>query len=311
MNKIFLFFLLLFCSTALGAQVNRYDSSAQVLPFWRVGEGQRYLVTTDKYRIVGKDTLQRRRFRLDAEVEVTDSSESGYTMEWRYQNPYLNTITDPNVILFLGLYQNRIVKVNTDPYGNFESVENWEELRDQAQKVLEDMKAVNQPDNPALATMIREIMEYTDSRKDLEAALIKDIRLFYTFFGEIYKFNDKVVVNVKMPNVYGDKPFDAKEETLLSDINDKEQTAVLRRWLVADQEQFHDGVYDYMKKNMPIDDDPDNDLPYRDEIPPMSREDRIFMKIHCGTGWVMFGMIVREVDMGTLLSMEEITLEME
>ncbi len=139
----------------------------------------------------------------------------------------------------------------------------------------------------------------------------RHIRLFYTFFGEIYKFNDPVVLRSKMPNVYGDKPFDASTETLLSDINDKEQTAVLRRWLTADHEQFQDAVYDYMKKNQPVDDDPDNDLPYRDEMPPMNREDRISMKIHCGTGWVMFGMIVREVNLGTLLSMEEITLEME
>lgn len=311
MQRLIPFFLLLILPTALSAQVNRYDSSAQVLPFWRVGESQRYLIHTDKYRIVGDDTLQRRTFKLHAEVEVTDSSETGYTMEWRYQNPDLKSVTDSNVVLYLGLYQNRKVKVNTDEYGNFVSVENWEELRDQAQMVLGNMKSVEQKDNAALNTMIREISEYTDSREDLEAALIREIRLFYTFFGHIYKYNDPVVRSAKMPNVYGDKPFDASTETLLSDINDKEQTAVLRRWLTADHEQFQNAVYDYMKKNQPVDDDPDNDLPYRDEMPPMNREDRISMKIHCGTGWVMFGMIVREVNLGTLLSMEEITLEME
>lgn len=311
MYRLIPFFLLLLFATALSAQVNRYDSSAQVLPFWRVGEGQRYLITTDKYRIAGDDTLQRRSFKLHAEVEVTDSSEAGYTMEWRYQNPDLKSVTDPNIVQYLGLYQNRIVKVAIDPYGNFESLENWEELRDQAQKVLEAMKSEKQTDNAALNTMIRELTEYTDSREDLEAALIREIRLFYTFFGETYKYNDPVVRSAQMPNVYGDKPFDARMETLLSDINDKEQTAVLRRWLTADHEQFQDVVYDYMRKKMPADDDPDNDLPYRDEMPPMNREDRISMKIHCGTGWVMFGMIVREVNLGTVLSMEEITLEME
>ncbi|MCC6413770.1 MAG: hypothetical protein IT270_19130 [Saprospiraceae bacterium] len=311
MQRLIPFFLLHILTTALSAQVNRYDSSAQVLPFWRVGESQRYLIHTDKYRIVGDDTLQRRNFKLHAEVEVTDSSDAGYIMEWRYQNPDLKNVADSNVVKYLGLYQNRIVKVAIDPYGNFESVENWEELRDQAKKVLDDMKSLNQTDNATLNTMIRELTEYTDSREDLEVAMIREIRLFYTFFGEIYKFNDPVLLRSKMPNVYGDKPFDASTETLLSDINDKEQTAVLRRWLTADHEQFQDAVYDYMKKNQPEDDDPDNDLPYRDEMPPMNREDRISMKIHCGTGWVMFGMIVREVNLGTVVSMEEITLEME
>jgi hypothetical protein len=298
MKRLLLFLPVFFAVFLLNAQVNPYDSSAQVLPYWNQGEFQRYRVTLENYRINGDDTSFHRKIQFLTTVTVKSTSDDGYSMEWRYEVPNNASGMDA------AMYRNRVVLVQTDPYGNFEEAVNWEDVRDNVQIALQNMPDAGKENEHGM----QEITEHLLSRETVENDLIRDIRLFYAFFGQVYKFNDRVVRPTSVHNPFGGKPFDAQSETVLTDLNAKEQTAVIKRWKTADHEQVLDAVYAFLQETAT---DPDNDLPEREKMPPTNLEDRYGVKIHCKTGWMEYGSLVRERNWGHELVVEEITLEKE
>ncbi|MCC6413768.1 MAG: hypothetical protein IT270_19120 [Saprospiraceae bacterium] len=306
MARLLLFLLHVLGAAHLFAQISPEDSIVQVVAYWRLGESQHYMLTTDKYRVEGTDTILRRKVYFDIDVVVTDSSEHSYTMEWRYRRPDLAGIDDRVMVDYMELYKNHKVVVKTDEYGNFLSVENWEEIRDNLQQGIKNLLLTSQtPDH----IMFTEIGPNIGTRAAIENAFIKDIRTFYAFFGEVLKLDEYVVRESKIPNLFGGTAFDGELEVELGEIDFAEQTAIFRSWQTADPDQVALAVAEFLEKKAP--DLNDKAVTDPGNVPLASIEERSAAKIHCPSGWILYSSFVREANLGHLIDVVEITLELK
>lgn len=307
MIRPFFFCLLFPCLfSPLKAQISAEDSIVQVVAYWRLGESQHYMLTTDKYRVEGTDTILRRKVFFDIDVVVTDSTEHSYTMEWRYRTPDVAGMYDRVMVEYMSLYKGHKVVVKTDEYGNFLSVENWEEIRNNLQQGIKNLLLTSQtPDH----IMYTELGPNISTRAAIENAFIKDIRTFYAFFGEVLKLEEYVVKETKIPNPFGGSPFDGELEVELSDIDFTEQTAIFRSWQTADPDQVALAVAEFLEAKAPdLSDKPVTDP---GNVPLANIEERSAAKIHCPSGWILYSSFVREANLGHLIDVVDITLELK
>jgi hypothetical protein len=304
MTRILLLLLLFAFGKPAYAQINPDDSTAQILANWRLGDKLEYHMVNDKYRVENGDTSLRRTLHFDIEVVITDSTADSYIMEWRYIRPDLAGIDDRVIIDYLELYKNHKVVIRTDEYGNFLAVENWEDIRDSIQQGVKNLLLSSQTPN---TLMTSEIGPMVGSRAAIENGLLRDIRTFFTFFGQNQKLGESVLYETKVPNLFGGTAFDAELEIRLDDINFDEQTALYRQWQTADPDQVAVSVAQFLRDNATRIEKKEVTDP--DFVPLAAIEERTAARIHVPTGWVMESAFIREADLGVYVDVFEVTLE--
>ncbi|MBX2992313.1 MAG: hypothetical protein KF749_14275 [Bacteroidetes bacterium] len=272
------------------AQINRADSTVQVIGYWNRGDKETYSITEQTFRIQSGDTTSRDQSSYDVEITVADSTASSYTIEWLYKN---FSVEGNNQLLkkLASASENMKVVIRTDEFGGFLEVANWQEVRDfmhrSVQLITSDLPPV-----PNGGELIANMVAMFSSKEAIESAAIKEIQQFYTFHGGRYKLDLEYSGKTQLPNIFGGEPFDAEMTVLLEEIDEEYEEAILRVWMTVDSDQATNASYEFLKKAAET-----SGLtpPTRESIPPVSIEDRTATQIHGPSGWVLYSISTREI----------------
>jgi hypothetical protein len=305
MYKLFSLFILLLLNLTLYGQINPSDSTLQVVGYWQKNDKQTLDITHTKYQIRGKDTSAREEIRYQVEVTIKDSTASGYLIELYYKNYDIKT---ENVLVkkMSPLFEDVSVLIQTDPYGAFQEVTNWKQIRDYSQKIAKslegELKAV-----PNAKQIMAGVEAMFNSKEAIEANSIKDALQYYTFHGAKYTLGEELSGKMQLRNNFEGKPFDTKVIVQLDELSQEEDYGIIRSYQEVDSKQLTEVTYQYLKKLSP----PGKDFPTKEKFPPLSNETWTASQIHGGSGWVVYSVETKQVKADNVTNIEKRVIEIK
>jgi hypothetical protein len=273
--------LLLFLSLSVEAQINMLDSTVQVITYWNKGESQIYKVTEEKFKLQDSDTSSKEQLTYTVKVTVLDSNATTYTIQWHYLEFYTSH-DDEFSKKFANMQKDLKVIFKINDVGTFMEVVNWKEIKNFNHKVIAKLKS-ELIDVPNIHKALNQVESTFATKEAIENVVIKDIQQFHLFHGGVYKLNDRITGQIKLPNILGGEPFDADISAELDEINEEDNDYVLTSSTSVDSKQLTKATLDYMKK---ISEQMKVDPPKEGTIKDLKNEVTTDSRIH-GTGWLI------------------------
>lgn len=305
MRKLTLFGCLILWIFNASGQINRNDSTVQVVGYWDHHEKQTYHVSQEKLKIKDADTTSREMFKYVVDIKIADSTATSYTIDWFYHDYDIQTKNEIEKKL-LSLVEDMTVTIKTDELGTFNEVVNWKDIRDYIFKAADLLKKETK-EIPNMDKIITQIKEMYSTKESIEAAAINEIQQFYSFHGGKYKLGQENTVDIQLPNLMGGKPFDGKVTSWLDEINPDDNNSVLRTTQVVDSEQLTKTTFDYLSK---MAETMQTTVPKWEEFPSLKNEVRVASRVH-GSGWIIYSVQTKEVTAEGYTHIDETIIEIQ
>ena len=291
-------------STTLPAQINMNDTTVQVIGYWDKNEKQSYSVTHESYRVKGTDTSSRDLSKYKVNITITDSTADSYTIDWFYHD--YEIYSDNEVLQKIStIVQDMTITFITNELGVFQEVKNWKEVRDFIYKGLRMFKTETK-EIPNMDKYIRQMEKMYDSKESIEAAAIKEIRLFHSFHGGKYSFNNNISATIKTANMYNSKePFDTELILWVEEIDPEDNSSIICMEQTVNSEQLTKTSFDYLTEIAATLKTP---APVWSEFPALKNVTWTTSRIH-GSGWVIYSIETKEVSTEEDLYIQECTIE--
>lgn len=303
--KYLLLTFILFPLINTTAQINLNDSTVQAIGYWDKNEKQSYNITYEKYKVKDADTTSREFYKYTVDITIVDSTANSYTIDWFYKDYEANT---SNKILnkVLATCSDMSVRIKTNELGAFQEVVNWQEVRDYIYKNTKALKKEFK-DIPNMQQFISQMEDMYSTKASIESGAIKDILQFYTYHGAQYAYGQQYEADMKVGNLYGGDPFDAKVTVWLYDINSDDNNFTLCMKQIVDSVQLTNVTFDYltkMSKTLKV------TVPKKEEMPMVTNNTYNTSQIH-GSGWVVYSIETKETEADGHLGVEERVIEIK
>lgn len=289
MKKILL--LLAFTSfQLLSSQINVKDSSFQAIGYWDLNETQKYKITHSKYKVVGIDSTLTTKIEYDLNIKITDSTAKSYTIEWEYLN-FKTNLKNPFISKMLGINEFKKIVFKTDEMGSFQEIVNSEELEKGYKKSMALLKKEFSGFDKEASPMLKQLEALYANKASIENGATKDIKQFYNFHGGAYTLNEVLEGDLKVDNLFGGEPFDAKVYVELTDIYNEDEYVILMMEQYVDKQQLSDVIVDVGQSltNKKISED------LKKDIENIEHSIILTSSIH-SSGWPLYSMQVTEVN---------------
>jgi hypothetical protein len=288
------------------AQINMSDSTVQTIGYWDRNETYSYLVSSTKYKVSKNDTTGREELKYEIDITIKDSTATSYTVEWAYKNFQSDS---KNALLkkLTSLSENLRVLIKTDEMGAFQEVLNWQEISSTMKKAMDivkkEFKSV-----PKLDDILKPLEATYTTKAGIENTVMMEAQQYYTFHGGKYKLGEEVNAKIQVPNNYGGAPIDADLTIRLDEINADDNNYIVRYWQITDSKQLTDASFEFIKKLAAA--SGAKNVPTRDKMPATTHEEDVASRIH-NTGWVIYTVRTKVVDVEGASSVEEVVIEMK
>lgn len=308
MKKVLLLLLLVALISPVFAQINSKDSTAQIIGYWNKNEKQNYILTDNSFQIINAtDTTKRQFFSYNVEVEVIDSTANSYTIKWLFKNFVMRETWNPAMEKLVAISNNLPIIIKTDEFGTFQEVVNWEEGRDFIKNGVELLKK-DYTDIPNFDKFMDQVVTLYSTKEAIESSAIEEIQQFYAFHGVKYKLGEEINASIKLPNIYGGEPFDADLTAELDQMDEEDDSVIIRLWQTANPKQVTDAAYEFVKSMQKTIGGP---LIAREDFPLSNNEVRTASSIDSSTGWVIYSIQTKEVSANNVLQINERTIELQ
>lgn len=238
MYRLFLFMALAAFFSFAHAQNKVTDSTATVVGFWKNGEKKFYRFSQEEWSEKEGDTAAAKKIitQYFAQLNILDSSESGYTVEWIMKGVKTLNSPDPNSQRIFAISEGLRFLYTTDPSGAFGDLLNLDEIKSHIHRGFDGIMADKSfiPEAKANLAKIRDRM-LEDA--NIEQLYIEDIRYMHYLYGYEFHKDHPMLYESEMENAYGGEPLQAKNEIHLQRIEPSLDNVVLRMSSSIDKEQ--------------------------------------------------------------------------
>lgn len=222
------------------------ENSVQVVAYWNLGEQQTYSVTTQKLKISGSDTTSNETVSYDVDIKVIDSTETSYLLEWRYYN-YSTNSKQEFLKKLMEMSENMKIVIETDEFGVFVGVKDWEKVRDYIGKTIKKLKAEFKSVE-GIDKVFEQIKDSYSSKGAIETFALKEVQQFLHFHGIVYELNVEVETPVTVPNAYKqNEVLNGIWSAALEEINEEDGSFILKSVQEIDPEELTDATFEYLK----------------------------------------------------------------
>lgn len=219
MKKLLFPVLLLSCimgTLFTQAQNRTTDTSATCIAYWNNKAVKLYQIRHSKERITATG-IKSGAATYEAQIRITDSAATGYTMEWVFKNFKAEGSADEMTRSLGAAIEGMTIQYTIDDGGSFNELLNWEAVRDFAIGNVE--KAINMiTENTEYKIALNQVKKIFQSKENIETLLIKEVKLFHTPFGVEYGKKGSTSAAL-LPNVTGGEPFPAAIHVKLKELN--------------------------------------------------------------------------------------------
>jgi hypothetical protein len=304
MKSIFLATLVLAGLSGFG-QINMADSTVQAITYWEKGEKHNYVINTRQFKLNGADTTARETITYDVDVKVLEANNKSYTIQWFYKNIKSNNQSEI-MQKIAGVTKDMKIAFKTNELGIFIEVVNWKEMKAHIEKAIAVLKT-DLKNNSDMEKVLDKIAATFSTKEAIEATAIKDILQFHSFYGVKYKLGEVLAGGLKVPNIYGKEPFDAEFTAYLDEINEGENSFILRSTQEVSKEQLTNAVFEYattLAKNIKT------ETPKKENFKYLKNEALTTSRIS-GNGWLVYSMQTSTTSTDGSTNIEERVIEIK
>jgi hypothetical protein len=307
MKKLFLFTFLLVVVSSVFGQINKADSTVQVLGYWSKNEKQGYHITNEEYQTQGTDTISKIVFNYDVDIAILDSTYDSYTIEWNYKN-YKVESSNPHLNKLLAACSKDMkIVIKTNELGVFQEVENWKDIKELMKKTMKTVKKEFK-DIQGIKNVVKQLEETYSSKEAIEQTAINEIYQFYVFNGVKYKLKNTVEWKEKVANIYGSEPFETDCVAYLDEIDVKKNIYSMKLIQEVNQQQLIDATYNYSMNLAKA-----RKIPFnlkREDFNGLTNEITTVSVIH-ESGWPIYSLQTKSVVSERVTSVEKNTIQIK
>ncbi len=304
-RSFLLMFLFIFAANAVSAQINKADSTVQVVAYWSKGEKQIYDLEKIKYKIKGTDTTKTNVINCRVAVTVLDSTANSYTIEWKY----LYCKSSENNELYQKLNDlSKDVKFiyKISELGDFAELLNWEEISAFYREVFKKISKDISTEKPEVKQLIKNLENSFCSREYIESAAIKDIQQFHFFHGIKVKLGEEITNKIPIPFPLTGSEIETDLTLFLDEIIEEDDNYIIRCRQIFDSEALKKVMGDYidsLTKSMGA----KKDFEFSKDMK-VSGDIYTSALIH-DSGWLVYGIHTTTMDFESSVTIEENTIE--
>lgn len=299
--KTTLFICLLLSMPVLSYSQNRFtDSTATCIAFWNKNDSRIYKITHSKTKYSRQGQKLTTTGNYEAHIRVIDSTETGFTIEWKYSNFSVAGAPENALNSLQTIMEGLKIIYKTDDVGMFAELINWEEVRDFAFSNYEKAIA-NKSQSTEFVAALNQIKSIFKSKENIEALLIKEVQLFHAPFGKEYS-KTKELLETELPNVTGGAPFPATLTITLDELNVKNDSIRISINQTIDKGKAGPIIADILKKLSaePITDEAE----MKKQIKNMEISDINQYSVAISSGWMHNIYFKRTADLGPMKQVE-------
>ncbi len=304
-RSFLLMFLFFFAANAVSAQINKADSTVQVIAYWSKGEKQIFDLEKTKYKVKGTDTTKTSVINCRVAVTVLDSTANSYTIEWKYL--YCKSSENNELYQKLNDLSKDIKFIyKISELGEFVELINWEEISAFYRKVFKKIFNDIPSDKPEIEQLLKNLEAKFCSREYIESAAIKDIQQFHFFHGIKVKLGEEITNKIPIPFPLTGSEIPTDLTLFLDEIIEEEDNYIIRCRQIFDSEALKKVMGDYidsLTKSMGAKKDFE-----------FSKDTKVSGDIYTSalihdSGWLVYGIHTTTMDMESSKTIEENTIE--
>jgi len=288
------------------AQINMQDSTVQVVAYWEKGEKLSYVLTKSKYKINNTDSVLTRQIKY-VDVTVVDSTAKSYISEWVIHKP--EVIVGQNELKkILSEVTSLKYRIKTNELGVFQELLNWKEIKKENQNLITRLSK-NYKNNPIITDLLKSMTKQISTKEGV-LKMSEDILHFYFFYGLIYKLGEPVESSSKVPFLFSDRTLDSKCKIGVMELFPEEEYSILYYTEFVEPAQVKEACNSMFNSLVKADVDmfksSDNEM--------YVSEDSYILTLSSGiheSGWPLYWIYTKSMNVGTYHLYEEITMEME
>lgn len=301
--KAIIVFSLCFAFNMMG-QIDITDTTALVIAHWKMNESQTYKVSSYNNSTEADKVLSSETINYDLSIKVVDSNQVSYILEWTRSNFEINTENEFDKFI-IKMVEDIPFLITTDEFGSSIQVLNWEDVGIEIEKRAEVLKAENK-DFPERLKKINRLVRKSSTKELVEENLILDAQQFFAFHGARYKFDERIDLQVKVPNNFGGDPLDANTTMMMDEVNLKQGTFIIRSSQRINPYQLTAVTYDYLSSLNMV----GAELPPFEEFPLITKLIWGGSEIHGNSGWVIYSIETKQTNSDKVVTVEERTIEL-
>lgn len=225
-------FILAMAAATTGAFCQTDTTSVSYVAYWSVGDSYDFSVRKTSHQWSGDSLTKEEISEYTGNFEVTDSTETSYTIMWTFSNELSNTWDIPDEVLSeLAKYELTEVIYTTTEMGEFTGIENWKELGEMVRSMFTDIfRALSdgsQENFDRMMDMARPLIEMYGTKEGVEQMVFPELMLFHFPFGAMISVGDTIKYDDHFPNLLGGEPIRAEARLWFEDVDFEEERSLL------------------------------------------------------------------------------------
>ena len=277
--KIIATLLLLVTSTFSIAQNILNDTSVSFIGSWSKGEEKVIEIVRAKETLRSGEPTSTFNFSYEAHISILDSTKDGYTIKWVFHLTDKFKKENPLLAMAMPVYEGLKMIFTTTNFGSFNELINWKEVKDAYVSMMELSLPQNLSDSTKAA--INKSNELFNSREMAEAALIKEIQLYYAPYGGNFT-SQGIKTATSMENPFGGEQLPAITNQQLMKIDADFFTAIFSQELDSTGMRIMMNSM-FKKMEIPLDSLKENG---KDMLSGFQMRDFNKYKLQKSTGWI-------------------------
>jgi len=249
MSKLWIIPLVMLSFQALGQ-----NDTIGIVAYWAKGEVFKYQVKKSTKVWRSGELSQQKTSDYQAKFKVLDSTATYYRIEWTYELDPRKFFDIPvKAQNFLDKLAKMKVIYRTSELGEFQKVENWQEVYKLLLEMSEDIIQLYEnkwsaSKKAALKTRLKSFLTAYNSPKGVASLLLKELQLLHFAFGGAFIKDQPVVYEDQLPNMMGGKPLKANAKLWISEVDTTTQQCVLRHQMHINPQSAKTFILEVLQK---------------------------------------------------------------
>ncbi len=278
--------------------------SVEIIPHWNKGDKIELMVTRvrDKSRNGQSKVSGKTHTRFS--LEVLQASTQGYLVGWTVGATTFDVPPPSESVLrqVVSLMQGMQIVLQINPRGAITGVQNWEALRGDMLRNLDNLLAKRSDSQRGRADqgMVANLRTHWDTmfstKAQVEQVCTRDAQLYFRILGRTYTSDQPYEYQGFFENPLGGDPFPTRADIVLKSFNGRSGQAVLHWNQSADREQtdriMRSFVKDLATRN-------GKQVPEEGFLQPVAMENHAEVEVHVETGWVTKVTETKLMNLGT------------
>ncbi|WP_405562209.1 hypothetical protein [Polaribacter sp. Asnod6-C07] len=237
MKKILLFAFILLCQNLSFSQTD--STTVSFVAYWSLGDMYEYKVSKIQQQTKEGKLVKDRKSEYTALFEVIDSTETSYTISWKYENDLGNNYNIPEELLEkFEKYEFTEVKYKTSETGEFLEILNWQEVSTLLSAMIDDVVIVLGAEDKEMEKVLEKSMKPIKAmyatQQGIEKLVIKELQYFHFPMGYEFNTNETLTYVDQLPNMFGGNPIKADAKVFFDSVDVDDDFCVFKQELDLD-----------------------------------------------------------------------------